>query len=226
MDVREELLSLGNPDKVDFQAKLIPGDHKFLGAKLPDMRALAKKTAKGDWRGYVDNWEGEYFEDYGLYALVIAYAKMDIDERLEQYRKFIPLIDNWAVCDSFCGTWKPKKEEERSKLWDFALGYTKGTEFEMRYAVITMLSVFIDDEHIDRVIEEMDSAQNDGYYLKMAVAWTLSVCYVKYPEKTMAYLKGKNNLDDFTYNKALQKIVESYRVDDETKKIIRSMKRK
>ena len=71
----------------------------------------------------------------------------------------------------------------------------------------------------------LDRIKHDGYYVKMAVAWAISVCFVKYPEKTMAYLKD-NTLDDFTYNKALQKIVESFRVNKETKNIIRSMKRK
>jgi 3-methyladenine DNA glycosylase AlkD len=79
---------------------------------------------------------------------------------------------------------------------------------------------------VDRVISEMDAADNDGYYLKMAVAWAISVCFVKYPERTMIYLRGPNRLDDFTYNKSLQKIVESYRVDDATKDVIRGMKRK
>ena len=77
----------------------------------------------------------------------------------------------------------------------------------------------------DNVLQWMDRISHEGYYVKMAVAWALSVCYVKFPQKTMNYLK-ENHLDDFTYNKALQKIIESYRVSTEDKEIIRSMKRK
>lgn len=81
------------------------------------------------------------------------------------------------------------------------------------------MQLFIDDEHIGQLLEEYDAIRHDGYYVKMAVAWALSVCFVKFPEITMQYLK-QNALDDFTYNKTLQKIIESYRVDTETKKLI------
>ena len=86
------------------------------------------------------------------------------------------------------------------------------------------MQLFIDDEHIEQLLEEYDAIRHDGYYVKMAVAWALSVCFVKFPEITMQYLK-QNTLDDFTYNKTLQKIIESYRVDAETKKLIKQMKR-
>lgn len=86
------------------------------------------------------------------------------------------------------------------------------------------MQLFIDDEHIGQLLEEYDAIRHDGYYVKMAVAWALSVCFVKFPEITMQYLK-QNTLDDFTYNKTLQKIIESYRVDTETKKLIKQMKR-
>lgn len=71
----------------------------------------------------------------------------------------------------------------------------------------------------------LDKIKHEGYYVKMAVAWAVSICYVKHPVTTMKYLKN-NTLDCFTYNKALQKITESYRVDRETKDLIRGMKRK
>ncbi|HCD43635.1 MAG TPA: DNA alkylation repair protein, partial [Lachnoclostridium sp.] len=75
------------------------------------------------------------------------------------------------------------------------------------------------------VLNVLDSVRHDGYYVKMAVAWAISMCYVQFPEQTLFYLKN-NSLDDFTYNKALQKITESLKVDKETKKQIRVMKRK
>ena len=97
-------------------------------------------------------------------------------------------------------------------------------EYEIRFGVVMSMQLFIDDEHIGQLLEEYDAIRHDGYYVKMAVAWALSVCFVKFPEITMQYLK-QNTLDDFTYNKTLQKIIESYRVDAETKKLIKQMKR-
>lgn len=88
-----------------------------------------------------------------------------------------------------------------------------------------LLDFYINDEYIDKVLKLLDNVNHPGYYAKMAVAWAVSICYIKFPEKTMDYLKN-NNLDDFTYNKSLQKICESLRVDKETKKIIKAMRRK
>jgi 3-methyladenine DNA glycosylase AlkD len=157
-----------------------------------------------------------------LRAMVIAYAKMDTDERLDEYRRFIPLIDNWSVCDSFCNTWKPRKDEKNA-VWDFILPYLRsGKEFEMRFSAVMMLCHFIDDDHIDKVIRELDSADNDGYYFKMAKAWTLSVCFVRYPELTYSYLE-RHTLDDETLRMTVRKIRESYRVSDEMKAKVRGL---
>ena len=95
----------------------------------------------------------------------------------------------------------------------------------MRFGVVMLLDYYIEEAYIDRVLRLLNEARHDGYYVKMAVAWAVSVCYVKFPEKTMEYLKN-NTLEDFTYNKALQKITESLRVGRDEKELIRSMKRK
>ncbi len=225
MDARAELLLLKDDDNAEFEAKLIPGDHVFLGARLPEMRKIAKKIAKNGWKEYLDSWAPEYFEDQMLRGLVIAYADVPLDERLDLYRDFVPLIDNWSVCDSFCSTWKPRAEE-KDALWGFVQPYmNSGEEFLMRFAAVMMMDHFIEDEYIDRVIEEMDRARNDGYYLKMAVAWCLATCMAKYPDKVMDYLRGGNTLDDWTYLKTIQKALESYRISDDMKAELRGMRK-
>ena len=222
IDVKNELLALKDEGNAVFAKSLIPGDHILLGARLPDMRELAKRIAKDDWRSYIDEWDPYYLEDYMIRGMVIAYAKMDLEERLEEYRKFIPYIDNWSVCDSFCNTWKPK-EKEKDAVWKFILPYLRtGKEFEMRFAAVMMLCHFISEEYIDGVISELDSAKNDAYYYMMAKAWTLSVCFVKFPEKTMDYLQ-KGTLDDITLRMTVRKIRESYRVSDDLKRRVREL---
>ena len=87
-----------------------------------------------------------------------------------------------------------------------------------------MLQYYIDEVYIDRVLKRIDEFCCEGYYAKMAAAWALSVCYIKQPEITRNYLP-QSRLDDYTYNKALQKILESYRVSGECKNEIRALKR-
>ena len=89
-----------------------------------------------------------------------------------------------------------------------------------------MLDYFIIDEYIDEVIKILDSIKSDKYYAQMAIAWTMAEIGIKYNDKAMRYLKNKNNLDDFTYNKTLQKMIESYRIKEVQKEELRKMKRR
>lgn len=223
--IRERLVGLAEEDYRKFSSSLIPGEDKLLGVRLPHLRELAKEIAKGDWREYLNNAQNEYYEETMLQGLVIGYIKASPEEILKYTAHFVPKIRNWGVCDSFCTGLKLAKKHPEM-VWDFIRPYLNSDkEFELRFAVIMMLAHFISDDYIDRVIESLDGIRHEGYYVKMGVAWAVSVCYVKYPEKTMAYLRNCG-LDDFTFNKSLQKILESYRVDQDAKAVIRSMKRK
>jgi 3-methyladenine DNA glycosylase AlkD len=208
-----------------FASALIPNVNNVVGVRLPELRKLAKKIAKGDWRAYLEHAQSEYFEEIMLQGMVIGYVKADIDEALQYVAKFVPKIDNWSVCDSFCVGLKFTKMN-MEQVWDFLQPYLSSeNEYDIRFGVVMLLNFYIEEEYISRVLQLLDNAKHEGYYVKMAVAWAVSICYIKLPEFTMTYLNS-NSLDNFTYNKALQKITESYRVDPETKKMIRSLKRK
>lgn len=159
-----------------------------------------------------------------LQGMVIGYVKTDIEELLSYVALFVPKIDNWSVCDSFCTGLKFTKEN-KERVWEFLQPYLSSKkEYEIRFGVVMLLDFYIETEYIERVLNLLDRVKHEGFYAKMAVAWAVSICYVKLPDSTMEYLRN-NTLDDFTYNKALQKITESKRVDKETKNLIRSMKR-
>ena len=104
--------------------------------------------------------------------------------------------------------------------------YTKSEkEFEVRFAIIMMLDYFVIDEYIEKILKQIDTIKHDGYYVKMGIAWLLAEIGIKYKKEAMIYLKN-NNLDKFTYNQGLQKMIESYRVSKEEKEYLRSIKRK
>ena len=87
------------------------------------------------------------------------------------------------------------------------------------------LGNFVDERHLEAFLRQLDGIRHEAYYARMAVAWAVSVCHVKFPQRTHAWL-GSCSLDDWTYNKSLQKIIESYRVSDAAKQEIRAMKRR
>lgn len=223
--VTERILELADKEYQQFHSKLLPGIDNIIGVRMPDLRELAKELAKEDWRGYLLTARDEYYEEIMLQGLVIGYAKGDIEEILHHVTAFVPKINNWAVCDC-CSNSLKITQKQRERVWEFLQPYFHSPkEYELRFGIVMLLSFYITAEYIDRVLLLCDGAKHEGYYVKMAVAWAISICFIKFPEKTMIYLK-ENTLDDFTYHKALQKITESFRVDKEAKIIIRSMKRK
>lgn len=207
-----------------FHQKLVPTQKRILGVRSPLLKSLAKEIAKGDWPGFLELAQDDSYEELLIQGHVIAGAKQDLKETLELIRGFIPKMDNWAVCDSFCAGLK-KAGKNQAVFWDFLQPYLASSgEFARRFAIVMLMSYFVDREYLAKVLESYDKADKEGYYVKMGVAWGISLVFVRFPEEAMAYLKD-NHLDDFTYNKALQKIIESNRVGSETKAEIRAMKR-
>ncbi|WP_397538456.1 DNA alkylation repair protein [Rummeliibacillus pycnus] len=211
----------------DFNARLIPTVDKdsMIGVRIPAIRKIAKEVAKEDTHSYLSNTRDQYYEEKMLRGMVIGYAKMDFEEQLTYIEDFIPKIDNWSVCDSFCTGLKSTKKHQQ-EMWRFIQPYAvSNEEYKARFAAVMLLNYFVDETYIQQTLDLLDSMQNGKFYTQMAVAWAISICYIKFPEITGAYLITSSQ-DTFTYNKALQKIIESNRIDHPTKDKIREMKRK
>lgn len=227
MEIRERLESLAEPDFQIFIAKSIPNISKetILGVRLPKLRSFAKELAKGDWRTYLEGAADDTFEEVMLQGMVIGYAKQELAELFRWIAWFVPKIDNWSVCDSFCVGLKAAKTYQ-TEFWEFLQRYfTSACAYEIRFGVVMFLDYYVNPEYIKEGLQLLDGICHDDYYVKMAVAWAVSICYIKFPKETMVFLK-QNHLDDFTYRKTLQKITESLKVSKEEKQLIRSMRRK
>lgn len=227
-NIKEKLIALEDKDYKSFNEKLCPDTkRKMLGIKIPELRKFAKDILKKtNWKDALKEIDNEYFEEIIVQGLIIAYAKCEIEEKMPYIKEFVPKIDSWAISDTFVPTLKIK-ERDLDKFFKFIKPYFKSKEeFEVRFAVISLLDYYIIEEYVDRVIEILDRIDNDGYYVKMGVAWCLAEVGIKFNDKAIKYLQGENNLDKFTFNKTLQKMIESYRIDSKQKELLRSMKRK
>lgn len=224
-EIRKRIFELADLKYKEFHSGLCPNTNNIVGVRVPVLRNYAKEVAKGDFRRYLSNARNDYYEEIMLQGMVIGLAKMKVEERLNYIREFVPKINNWAICDVFCAGLKFTNTNKET-MWEFLQEYKNSKEeFELRFFIVMLLDFYITDEYIKIVLKLIDSIKHEGYYVKMAIAWALSVAYVKYPEITMEFFQN-NTLDNFTFNKALQKIIESYRVSDLNKEIIREMKRK
>lgn len=228
--ILEELINLKDEKYKEFSKKLCPDTEKeILGIRVPVLRKFAQNIIKCDtynWKEFVQNNNTKYFEEVMLQGLIVGYSKLELEEKINYMKLVIPRIDSWAMTDTIIPTLKIK-EKDLELYWKFILNYLESDkEFEVRYAVISMLDYFIVDGYIDEVIKRLNDVSNEGYYVKMAVAWTLAEIGIKYNDKAMMFFKSDNNLDKFTYNKTLQKMIESYRISEKQKELLRSMKRK
>ena len=224
--IQTQLMALAEPKFQAFSASLLPGVDNLLGVRLPVLRQLAKEICQGDWRDYLAQATEETFEETMLQGMVIALAPCTLEETLEYTKTFVPKITNWSLCDSFCGGLRKKVKQDPQRVWQFLKPYLASQEeYPLRFAVVMLLEHFVTPDYIDQVLVQLENIRHPAYYVRMAVAWALSICFVHFPEKTMALLQTSQQ-DSFTYNKALQKITESLRVDPQTKAQIRTMRRK
>lgn len=211
------LEALGDPQYKKFHEGLIPGTTMAYGVRVPAMRALAKKIVKEDPAGFLAAGAPGSYEETMIRGFVIASMPLPIEERLPLVDAFLPLINNWAVCDTFCGTFKLKKPEEREAMWQYLRPlFAAREEFTARFAAVMLLSHYVTEDKINQALALLESMGQPDYYVRMAIAWAVSVCYVKFPAETLPLLQ-RRTLPPFTQNKSIQKIRESYRVPREDK---------
>lgn len=207
-----------------FAQALVPGSSNILGVRLPMIRKLAKQVAACNPLSYLRSDEDAYFEETMLKGFVIGLLKIDQQELLELVAHHVTRITNWSLCDSFCCSLKFACRSQ-GRVWEFLKPFLESDRpFFRRFAVVMLMDYFIDAEHLDAVLSILNGLPADHYYVSMAIAWTLSTCFAKFPDRTMSFLQG-NDLDDDTYGRTLQKILDSRRVVEPMKIQIRSMRR-
>jgi len=223
-EVQTLLQKHAEPAYQKFAQALLPGTEGILGVRIPKLRKLAQEIAKNEWKKYLEEIAlPEYFEETMLRGMVIGYAAMEIEERLLYLTEFVPRIDNWSVCDSVCATLKFTRLHKK-QVWDYLQPYFySDKEFFVRFAAVMALDFYIEESYLDSLFAIFSRVKAKAYYSDMAIAWTLSICFVRYPQKTMEYVKTRE-LTLSIYRKTLQKICESRQVDAAWKKEIRELR--
>lgn len=195
---------------------------KIKGVRLPQLRKIAKKLIKDGFAEEIKKLEPASYEENMIKALVIAGERKPFADKISDIEAFIPFVDNWAVCDAFCSELKPKRSE-LGELYAFVKKHIYAEyEYEIRLAVVLILDYLITDDYIDEVLKMLYKVDCSYYYTSMAVAWALSFCFIKFREKTLVYLKN-GELDEKTFSRTQQKIVDSFRVNPDDKKLVRSL---
>lgn len=223
--IKEKLNCLKDDEYAKFQKRIIPDTEDIIGVRTPELRKIAKKLMKEDYLRYLDNACDDSYEEILLQGMVIGYSKLSFDEIKPYIMKYVAKISNWALCDLFVDSLKITNECI-DEMYEFIQPYLNSDQtYEIRFGVVMLLNYYNKEEYCDSTFACFDKIKSKQYYVQMAIAWAISMYYANHREKTLKYLLN-NQLDDFTFNKALQKIIESRQIDKEEKNMIRSMKRK
>ena len=218
-EIIKRLNDMADAGYCKFSSSLIPGSKPLIGVRIPNLRTFAKEIAQNDYQSFLNNVGHDFFEEDMLEGLVIAYMKIDLPAKLEFVKKFVDKIDNWSVNDSFCNSLKDIKDN-RSAGYEFLKQYFNSEkEYENRFANIMLMSYYLIPEYIDRVFMVFSEFSHEAYYAKMGVAWAVATAFAKFPEKTMEFMQNWKT-DSLTYNMAIRKMCESYRVSKEDKIIL------
>lgn len=220
----QELLELQDKEYKAFHAKLIPNiePERIIGVRTPVLRKYAKEVAKRpEAEAFLGELPHTYYEENNLHGFLLPLLYKDVETLLNQIDAFLPYVDNWATCDMMPAKTFQKNLPlvyERVKKW-LNSEYT----YEVRFGIVTLLGYFLDDAFEPEMLRLVADIKSEEYYIKMAVAWYFSIALVKQYDSTIPYFR-QPCLNLWTHNKAIQKAIESCRIDAETKTYLRSLK--
>lgn len=223
--IKSEMIALADEDNRAFTEKLVPGSAlPYYGVRLPKLRGLAAGIAREDGEAFLESCDFSSIDLITLYAFVLGRRKGEIGGALRHFDRGVTHLDNWMNCDALCQSFKQARAYPE-EVWALLETYcASGRPFTLRAAAVTMLSHFLTDAYVDRVLAAVDKIQCDAYYYRMGAAWCVAEAMAKYRDKTFAYLET-SSLDLWTYRMAVRKMTESYRVSDADKAALREMAR-
>lgn len=228
-EITKKLFSLQDEKYRDFQIKLVPGITKeqMIGIRTPDLRTLAKEIAATSETAssFLQELPHKYFEENLIHFFIVALIK-DFDECINQVERFLPYVDCWPVCDQASPKVFKKNHEKLLPLvknWIYS-DHIYTSRYGMRILMNEFLGEDFKTEYADLVVSRMSrKGDTEDYYLKMMAAWYFATALAKNWDQVIPFIE-QHKLDSWTHNKAIQKALESFRVSDEHKEYLRTLK--
>ena len=222
--MQKELFALQDLKYRDFHSKLLPGVDKeiIIGIRTPVLRKFAKEFSKRkEAEEFLQDFPHQYYEENNLHMMIITGIK-DYDKCLEEIKKFVPYINNWATCDLPLPKCFGKHKEElfpQIREW-IASDHT----YTIRYGLGTLMSLYLDEDFKPEYLELVASVRSEEYYVNMMMAWYFATALAKQWEATVPYIEQRK-LPQWVHRKTIQKAVESYRITSEQKTYLKSFRR-
>lgn len=210
-------------------ARIINTKREIIGVSMANIRRVANTISKESCQEFLElsknrNFLEEYYEEILIEGLVIAKLK-DFKKITDNLSWWFEKIDSWAFVDSVCSTMKILNKYQDEKYFDYFYNLCfSNQEFVSRFGIISILCNYLNEKYIDRIISMCKDVTNDAFYVQMGLAWLISVCFVKFREKTLELIKRKI-LSKFVQNKSISKCYDSYRVSREDKELLKKFRK-
>ena len=207
-----------------FHEKLMPtvNPDKVIGVRTPVLKKVAKEYfGSKEQNEFIKKLPHKYYEENNLHAFFIAEIK-DFDECMKEVEKFLPYIDNWATCDGLRPNCFKKNTDKLIPYIEKWL--SSENTYMIRFGMEMLMAYFLDGLFTDEYPEMVASVVSEEYYIKMMQAWYFATALAKQWESVFPYIT-ENKLPLWVHNKTIQKAVESFRITDEQKQILRQYKR-
>jgi 3-methyladenine DNA glycosylase AlkD len=222
-EIVAELFRMQDKDYALMQIKIIPtvASDRIIGVRTPALRTFAKSLyMESDINAFLSCVPHQYFDEDQLHAFVISLEK-DFEKCIAEVERFLPYIDNWATCDQL----SPKAfKKEPEKLLPFIQSWIRSNRtYTVRFAIGMLMQHFLDERFDTWYADMVAEVRSEEYYVNMMIAWYFATALAKQYDAVLPYLEAKK-LDAWVHNKAIQKSVESYRISDEQKTYLRTLK--
>lgn len=223
-ELQQNLFGMRDAAYAAFIAKLTPGfpPSHFIGVRVPLLRTIARSFAKEEAASqrFLSHLPHSYYEEDMLHGMLISLVK-DYDRCLDLTDRFLPYVDNWAVCD----TLSPKVfAKHKAQLLENILRWSSSSHtYTCRFGLRMLMTHFLDDSFSADFLEIPAAIRSEEYYVKMMVAWFFATALAKQWEATLPYLENRQ-LDPWTHRKTIQKAIESYRIPPERKDYLRTLR--
>ncbi|MCI7742561.1 MAG: DNA alkylation repair protein [Clostridiales bacterium] len=225
MNIRETLLSLQDGKFAAFQARLIPNvaPERILGVRTPELRKLAKQLrGSSDAEAFLNTLPHEFFEENNLHAFLLCGIK-DFERCVQAVEDFLPYVDNWATCDQL----RPKAfaRNRQALLPRIRSWLDSDRTYTQRFGIGMLMSHFLDEDFREEYLSWVSDIHSEEYYVNMMIAWYFATALAKQYRAALPYIEERR-LGPWVHNKTIQKALESYRVSEEHKACLKTLKSK
>ena len=223
-NLREKLVVLADDGYREFSMKGIPCDRPFIGVRIPKIQEIVNRMP-APLHEEILTAEPVAIEEVMARGMVVA--KLPYPEMLKYFDSQVGFIDNWCTCDIFCSRITKLVKKHREEFLELKIEplLKNSDEFAVRVGLVLLKTAYMDFDYLALIFDRVEAlGSRDEYYVKMAIAWLLSECFIKFPEMTLSYLKI-SNLPKWTFNKTISKICDSYRVEPEMKEVLKKLRR-